>query len=324
MDFSSLLSRGKSILDRLYSISFYNKCQELLKRVEDCKNLAIDANQINNDNFDYVVTSIDREIQEIITYNDQKECESMTNDKINETILKYVKEYDNFKKITNTYNSSSRGKSKKKERTNSSTDMPQMLEQLSLQSESNNSSSSKRVQLTQKQLKNISLGTVKFNNPFPNTANASICVDYFPKYIDNLTTQVIKNIYNLNKLDVNLFNMSIDPSDTENYIPFYYTLVCKLLYNSDHNLTEKTFKSINEIYQMSEEGITRKIWEGVQKILYYQSIINNSIISNMLPIPELNENDKEALVTLLEFIKNNKSNLKRSYFYKINEFIMNL
>jgi hypothetical protein len=329
MAFSNLLGIGKSVLNMFYDMSGNNKCQQLLKRVEECKNKAIAKDIINYDNFSYVVNNVDTEINKFVTSNNQEECDSMTNDKINLLISKYAKEYVNFNKIVNskkTQNSINSTNTRNNTSTNE-IDQISQFKKLTLKTESNVSNEnteSKRIQLTQKQLKNINLGTVKFNNPFPNTANASICVDYFPGYIDKLTTQVIKNINNLEESVDPIINIYINSSDMKNSIPFFYTLVCKLLYNSDHNLTEKTFKSINEIYQMSDEGITRKIWEGVQKILYYQSIINNSIISNMLTIPELNENDKEALVTLLEFIKNNKSNLKRSYFYKINEFIIKL
>jgi hypothetical protein len=350
MALSNLLGIGKSVLNMFYDMSGNNKCQQLLKRVEEYKKKAIEKDIINYDNFSYVVNNVDKEINKFVTSNNQEECDSITNDKINLLISKYAKEYVNFNKIVNSKNTQKSIKSIKSinsRNTQNSTctnaiNKISQFKKLTLKTESNKSNESnesnvynesnvsnentesKRIQLTQKQLKNINLGTVKFNNPFPNTANASICVDYFPGYIDKLTTQVIKNINNLEESVDPIINIYINSSDMKNSIPFFYTLVCKLLYNSDHNLTEKTFKSINEINQMSEEGITRKIWEGVQKILYYQSIINNSIISDMLLIPELNENDKEALVTLLEFIKNNKSNLKRSYFYKINEFIMNL
>jgi hypothetical protein len=59
----------------------------------------------------------------------------------------------------------------------------------------------------------------------------------------------------------------------------------------------------------------------VQKLLYYQSIINNFIISDMLSIPDLKQHDIKSLIILLKFIQTYKLNLKKSYNDKFDKFI---
>jgi hypothetical protein len=308
----SYLQKFRDLTSYFLSTLTYNYCQDLLKRIEDRKLDAINNYIINKDNQEYVSNSIQIAIAPHIQTNDKEHCELIDTTQIDDMILKYANEFKNLKKIKNAPSANI-----------PSVNSPRGNRRTSVSSQNNlkNSNSEYRQLTKKKQINSMKLNTNMFQNPYKNMGDASICIDYIPNIIDELTNNVLDKINNLEALDDPMINIYINSSEMENSIPFFYTLVCKLLYNKDPKLTELVLRSINEINIMFKKGITRKIWEGVQKILYYQSIINNIIISEMLSIPDLKQHDIKSLIILLKFIQTYKLNLKKSYNDKFDEFI---